>query len=234
MIVVPFLFSFRCPVILLKREFWLWLILLVGLVTYTLAWTEKSGIPESVIRWVEDRYGGDARERVEDWNALIHRYKNSDEKIKLTVVNDFFNDVPYYSDYRLWGQKDYWATPIEMLAEDGGDCEDYAIAKYYTLRQMGVDDTKLRISYVKALRLNEAHMVLTYYETPSSVPLVLDNVETYIEKATERTDLEPVYSFNGDGLWLAVKRAEGKRVGDSQRISLWQGLLSKLGQEMEN
>lgn len=201
---------------------------------YSQALTEKAGIPDSVVRWVESEYGSGARERVEEWDQLIRKHLDSSDREKLEVVNDFFNEIPYYSDYRMWGQEDYWATPIEMLAEQGGDCEDYSIAKYYTLIQMGVSDEKLRISYVKAIRLNQAHMVLTYYPSPDSVPLVLDNIERYIDPATERTDLEPVYSFNGDGLWLAVNRAEGKRVGNAQRISLWQGLLSKLGKEMRN
>lgn len=190
------------------------------------------GLSASLFSWVRDAYGAEARERVEAWSRLLARAADLPERRQLETVNDFFNRVPYLSDSQIWGREDYWATPVEMLAQDAADCEDYAIAKYYTLRQLGVAEDKLRIAYVKALNLDQAHMVLTYYPTPDAVPLVLDNLQGRIERATERTDLKPVYSFNGDGLWLAVSRAEGRRVGDAGRIKLWQNLLTKLGLEM--
>ena len=128
----------------------------------------------------------------------------------------------------LWSKEDYWATPAEMLAIGAGDCEDYSIAKYFTLKEIGVDEDKLRITYVKAVEIGQAHMVLTYYETNRSVPLVLDNLITEIEPASRRNDLVPVYSFNGAGLWLAKSRGEGQRVGDSSRLSLWQDLEARM------
>ena len=84
--------------------------------------------------------------------------------------------MQFINDQALWEQKDYWATPIETLSIGGGDCEDYAIAKYFTLKQLGVDESKLRLTYVKAIELNQAHMVLTYFENKRAVPLVLDNL----------------------------------------------------------
>lgn len=120
----------------------------------------------------------------------------------------FFNDRLLFRDDRvIWNQGDYWASPIEALRKGAADCEDYAIAKYLTLRQLGVASEKLRITYVKALRLNQAHMVLTYYPTPTAIPLVLDNLTGKIQPATQRTDLLPVYSFNGEGLWLPAPAA---------------------------
>ncbi len=208
---------------------------LAGLLLSTLplpALSGSPGLPASLFSWVQNAYGAEARDRVEAWSRLLARAASLPERRQLEAVNDFFNRVPYLSDSQTWGREDYWATPVEMLAEDAADCEDYAIAKYYTLRQLGVAEDKLRIAYVKALNLDQAHMVLTYYPTPEAVPLVLDNLQRRIERATERTDLKPVYSFNGDGLWLAVSRAEGRRVGDATRIKLWQNLLTKLGLEM--
>ena len=84
--------------------------------------------------------------------------------------------MQFINDQALWEKKDYWATPIETLSIGGGDCEDYAIAKYFTLKQLGVDESKLRLTYVKAIELNQAHMVLTYFENKRAVPLVLDNL----------------------------------------------------------
>jgi hypothetical protein len=71
-------------------------------------------------------------------------------------------------------------------------------------------------------------MVLTYYEKPGAVPLVLDNLINAIEPATKRTDLLPVYTFNGSGLWLAKERGKGNLVGKSDRLKLWNDLLDRM------
>jgi len=83
-------------------------------------------------------------------------------------------------------------------------------------------------------RLDQAHMVLTYYPEPGAVPLVLDNLNKRILTANTRTDLAPVYSFNGDGLWLAKSRGKGMRVGTSKRINLWQDLKARMKRENGN
>jgi len=181
--------------------------------------------------WVESKYGESAKNRIMDWQELIARNQGLDELSQLKLVNDFFNETPYYPDDEIWDKEDYWATPVEMLSIDGADCEDYSIAKYFTLREMGVPIEKLRITYVKALDLNQAHMVLAYYAHPDAEPVVLDNLIGQIKEASQRQDLAPIYSFNGDGLWLAKSRGKGKRVGRSDRISLWQDLITKMENE---
>lgn len=184
---------------------------------------------EAFLARIEAKHDRFARQRFEEWQALIEDSKNLPEKEKLEVVNTFFNsNVQFIDDIMLWGREDYWATPAEMLAVGAGDCEDYSIAKYFTLKDLGVDEDKLRITYVKAIELDQAHMVLTYYETTRSMPLVLDNLIAEIEPANRRDDLVPVYSFNGAGLWLAKSRSEGQRVGDSSRLSLWQDLEKRM------
>jgi len=194
---------------------------------------QEIGLTAEVMQWVEEKYDSSARKRVEAWKSLMDQNRDKSERRKLELVNDFFNKLPYYSDWRLWGKEDYWATPIEALGKYGADCEDYSIAKYFTLRALGVPEEKMRITYVKALELNEAHMVLTYYEKPGAVPLVLDNLKKRILSATRRTDLAPVYSFNADGLWLAKSRGQGKKVGSSSRISLWQELNARMKKELK-
>ena len=150
---------------------------------------------------------------------------------KLNRVNQFFNSrMRFRDDIAVWGQQDYWATPIEFLRKGAGDCEDYALAKYFTLRELGVPASQLRITYVKALQLNQAHMVVAWYATPDAVPLILDNLKTAILPATQRNDLLPVYSFNGEGLWIP-QAGKNKRVGDSKKISRWQDLLTKMRAE---
>src|SRR5690606_5752403 len=98
------------------------------------------------------------------------------------------------------------------------------IAKYYSLRQLGVDTAKLRITYVKAVRLNEAHMVLTYFPTPDAVPLVLDNLINIIAPASKRPDLVPVYSFNAEGMWLERLKGQGILMGNPNKLDLWTDL----------
>ena len=155
---------------------------------------------------------------------------NAQESTKLRAVNDFFNKVRWLDDLTVWGKNDYWATPLEFLERNAGDCEDFSIAKYFTLRELGVPESKLRIMYVKALAYNQAHMVLLYYASPSAMPLVLDNINPKIEPASKRTDLVPVYSFNGSGLWIN-NSPTGQKVGTSDRIGPWRDLLARLQQE---
>ncbi len=183
---------------------------------------------EKTLSFVEKEYGLIARQRVETWDSLMRLDPSIPEKEKLQRVNDFFNQIRFVSDQIHWKKKDYWATPIEFISTNGGDCEDFTIAKYFTLRELGVSDKKLRLTYVKAIRLNQAHMVLSYFETPSSEPLLLDNLDKEIRLASKRRDLVPVYSFNGNGLWLAKERESGRLVGKSSRIGLWTDVINRM------
>ena len=186
-----------------------------------------------IIRNAEKRYGniGNAKVRIEGWDALINSSLNDEESAQLQAVNRFFNrQLRFVDDNQNWRQNDYWATPIEALVKGAGDCEDYAIGKYFTLRRLGVPSEKLRITYVKALNYNQAHMVLTYYSSPSAIPLVLDNLIGEIRPASQRKDLLPVYAFNAEGLYLPGA-ASGKRASDSKKLSRWQDLLKKMREE---
>ncbi len=95
---------------------------------------------------------------------------------------------------------------------------------------MGVPTEKLRLMYVKAIRLNQAHMVLAYYETPESIPLVLDNINPRILPANKRRDLLPIYSFNGNGLWLAKSQGRGQQVQSGGNNRLWEDLNTRIEQ----
>ena len=212
-----------------------WLGVIAVFVCFAVAIAEnlgaRLGLTDKNLSYVEKKYGQVARKRLLDWREVMISGQNKPELQKLELVNQFFNQVIFVSDLEHWGVEDYWATPVEMLATNGGDCEDFAIAKYFTLVEMGVPINRLQITYVKALSLNQAHMVLTYYPTPEAIPLVLDNLIPEIKSATLRRDLVPVYSFNGDGLWLAKERGLGRNVGKSDRISLWRTLAARIGKE---
>lgn len=213
------------------------LILLLSALLFALPGVARLNISEELLVSIEAQYNRFARQRVEGWRALVDDPANHalSEKEKLELVNTFFNsNVLFLNDIDLWNKNDYWATPLEMLSIGAGDCEDYSIAKYFTLKELGVDETKLRITYVKATQIGQAHMVLTYFETKRSVPLVLDNLIIDIKPASQRGDLVPVYSFNGTGLWLAKSRGEGQRVGEASKLSLWNDLEQRMREQALN
>ncbi len=185
-------------------------------------------LSSELIEYVRTEFGEPAKDRLLKWQQLQQMAANADADRQLRLVNSFFNQVRFINDIKHWGEEDYWATPVELLATNGGDCEDFSIAKYLTLKSMGVPDEQLRIVYVKATELNQAHMVLAWYETPSSDPLILDNLINDIRPASERTDLEPVYSFNGLGLWLNRSEGGDQRIGEAEKLSRWQDLNSRL------
>ena len=179
----------------------------------------------------EQKYGKSARLRLVAWENLIITDNSQTELEKLEKVNQFFNQMEFVEDIDHWGNKDYWATPIEFLGTQGGDCEDFTIAKYFTLKAMGIEEEKLNLTYVKALTYNIHHMVLTYFSTPGSEPLVLDNIVADIKPASQRRDLLPIYSFNGTGLWLAKQRGRGKLAGSSSRLKRWQDLVQRMSKD---
>ena len=214
------------------QPLWLRGLLLAGLLA-GVAITQANWDFGLILHNAEQRYGtlGLAKGRIEAWDELINSSLGKTDNELLQTTNRFFNrQLRFVDDSQNWRQNDYWASPIEALVKGAGDCEDYAIAKYFTLRRLGVPSEKLRITYVKALRYNQAHMVLTYYATPSAMPLVLDNLISEIRPASQRKDLLPVYAFNAEGLYLPGA-AGGKRASDSKKLSRWQDLLKKMKSE---
>ena len=174
---------------------------------------------------VMTRFGPGSIPVLREWQQLLNEDRNISEADKLRKANDFFNRrIIFGDDITIWGQSDYWATPLETMGHGRADCEDFSIAKYYSLLEMGVPLAKLRLVYVKA-HLNgtqQAHMVLAYYATPSSDPLVLDNLITDIRPASRRTDLSPIFSFNSAGLWQGTGNQSSK-----SNLSRWQDLLQR-------
>ena len=145
---------------------------------------------------VSAKYGKFAKHRFLILKRLIYDLKDKNELVKLNVINRFFNKIDYKSDLENYNQEDYWATPFEFLAKDSGDCEDFVIGKYFTLTYLGVESKKLFFIYVKSKKFSEPHMVLAYFKTPNSTPLILDNYNKKVLPASKRKDLIPIYSFN--------------------------------------
>ena len=210
------------------------LAVIAGLLTATTVMTAvmtsaNFSLDRELLQKAEKKFGREAYNRLTAWEDIIRQEKNKTDREKLEKVNHFFNSkIRYASDLDVWGIEDYWATPIEFLCKGAGDCEDFAIAKYFSLIAMGVSEEKLKITYCKALQYNIHHMVLTYYSDPEAEPLVLDNLVDSISLSSKRTDLMPIFGFNGSGLWMAKQRGQGKMAGSSSRIKLWQELLQKM------
>ncbi len=206
-------------------------IALIALLPWKGSRAENVGLNQELTRETLERYGRSAVNRLLAWQSLINSGMRYSEIEKLARVNSFFNSLRIVEDKDHWGKEDYWSTPVETLSTNGGDCEDLAIAKYFTLKKMRVPKQKLRITYVKAAELNQSHMVLAYYSTEDAEPLILDNLIGEIKPASARTDLVPIYAFNGDGLWLSMERGQGRRVGGVRRVGLWHDLMLRIGSE---
>lgn len=160
--------------------------------------------------------------------AMLQHSATLDDEAQLAVVNGFFNRrIVFAEDSDVWGLADYWASPLEALAQGRGDCEDYAIAKYFSLIALGMPATRMRLVYVRVQigAESRAHMVLAHYAHPRAEPLILDNLITELRPASRRPDLQPVFSFNSDGLWEGVG---AQSAGDPQaRLSRWRDVLAK-------
>jgi len=200
-----------------------------------LAFSVQAVDTDRIVRSAQ-KYGATGVANAKALQQMMAGLGGRDDGAKLRAVNDFYNQrLAYMEDIDNWGQVDYWASPLEALGKGAGDCEDYAIGKYFTLTSLGMPHSKLRMVYVRASIAGApngfvAHMVLAYYPTPEAEPLVLDNLQGVIRPAGERPDLTPVFSFNAEGLWQGVGsiRANGDPL---TRLSKWREVLQRARQD---
>ncbi|WP_355660998.1 transglutaminase-like cysteine peptidase [Halomonas salifodinae] len=207
-------------------------VLLAGLLGFSPseARLDASRLRESMQRL----YGNRGLEALEAWLALLRQLEGAPLDTQLREVNQFFNRrIRWVDDIDNWGAEDHWATPLETLGQGQGDCEDYSIAKYITLKQLGVPGDRLRMIYVRARlgrsSITQAHMVLGYYATPGAEPLILDNLVPSITPAGQRVDLDPVFSFNSQGLWVGDSPAS--RADPVARLSRWRSVLARMEEQ---
>lgn len=183
-----------------------------------------------------ERYGSKAADIVAAWRRMMAEAADLPESEQLIRVNTFFNrQMLFEDDIVVWKERDYWATPLEFMGRQAGDCEDFSIAKYMTLRLLGVPAERLRLIYVRAQLggpqsgITQAHMVLGYFASASEEPLVLDNLISEIRPAARRNDLFPVFSFNSDGMW--VGGATASSADPTTRLSRWRDVLDRMRSE---
>jgi predicted transglutaminase-like cysteine proteinase len=136
------------------------------------------------------------------WVGMINKLKDKDPWKKILGVNKFMNRAPYVVDKMNWGVKDYWSTPGQFFAKYG-DCEDYAIVKFLTLRALGIPSKSMRIVIVKDMNLKIAHAVLAIYVKKKV--LVLDNQIKKVVEAKTIRHYHPIFSLNEEGWWLHRK-----------------------------
>ncbi len=188
---------------------------------------------DKLLATLTQRWGQGPIPKFNAWRTLIANSGSLSDNDRLKRVNDFFNrQMRFGEDADIWNQADYWATPMESIGQGAGDCEDFAIAKYFTLRESGVAPNKLRLIYVRATTgsaagaPSQAHMVLAYYAQPEAEPLVLDNLINDIRPASRRPDLVPVFSFNTDGVFTGGAKDIAPSAGTG-RLSRWEDLLKR-------
>jgi len=215
-----------------------WARLLALLLAGLLAWQPSTALDYAAMaETVAQRWGPAGTNRLKNWQGMLQEGMRPDtsELERLTLVNTFFNkNIRFGTDLEVWEQEDYWATPLETLGRGAGDCEDFVIAKYFSLLALGVPETKLRFVYARALLQQgqalrvEPHMVLAYYKSLGAEPLVLDNLASIIATASQRSDLTPVYSFNKEGYFNGVLRTA---LSKGTRLSRWEDLLLRAANE---
>lgn len=209
------------------------IIVMVGIVSILIGHSQANDYVLTMLEKVRQRYSEEAYQHILRLRELSQQLDRASELTKVAQINDFVNqNVLFVDDIDLWSIEDYWATPLETLGRGAGDCEDFSITKYMLLKKLGVSQDKLRITYVKAVMRSgviRAHMVLAYYVTPTSDPLILDNLSFDLSPASRRTDLSPVFSFNDQGLFVANQPTV--RAGSPTNISKWRDLLVRMRQD---
>jgi len=188
----------------------------------------------TILATLSTQYGAQAQARGIAWQENVTTLGGLTVQEQLAAVNQFFNQrVRWKTDLEIYGAEDFWATPAETLGRGTGDCEDFTIAKYATLRHLGVPAEQLRLTYVQLKVTNtrsQAHMVLAWYPSPNTTPLILDNANPRILPASQRRDLQPIFSFNSEELWLGNSRASTS-ASPSSRISQWRQMIARSERE---
>lgn len=189
---------------------------------------------DKLLSGLTQRWGNTPTVKFNAWRAVVQAGIAASDAERIKRVNSFFNQqLQFAEDGVVWSQPDYWATPMESIGRGAGDCEDFSIAKYFTLLQTGLAPDKLRLIYVRAKTggaegaPTQAHMVLAYYAQPDAEPLIMDNLIPDIRPASRRPDLVPVFSFNSAGVFAGIAGGGSAAAGGTGRLSRWEDLLQR-------
>jgi predicted transglutaminase-like cysteine proteinase len=137
------------------------------------------------------------------WQVMLDSLQGQDRLTQIKALNRFANRIPYHSDLDVWGKSDYWASPVEFMQRNG-DCEDYAILKYESLRQLGVPAGEMRMVVVEDTLRNLAHAVLVVLVDGRLI--VLDNLTNALLPQERTPQYVPYYSVNEDARWAHLSQ----------------------------
>lgn len=167
--------------------------------------------------------------RLAKYEEVKNKARNLDINKKLTQINLFINGSLAEFDNASMRIDDYWMTPKEFFIKGHGDCEDYVIAKYFTLLELGVKKENLYPAIVKVEGSASLHLVLLYVEDKNKSPLVLDNLSFKILPFSKRTDLTPIAAFNEiDSYTLTREKFLQKANVDWGKENKWEKLLNRV------
>lgn len=138
-----------------------------------------------------------------DWLGFLDTLRGASKRRQIDAVNAYFNARPYVADRSNYGREDHWATPGEFLSRSG-DCEDYAIAKYLSLRELGWTDDELRVVAVRDENLGIGHAIVVVFLDGET--WVLDNQLSDVIETDAVPHYRPVYSINATSWWLHRSR----------------------------
>jgi len=134
-----------------------------------------------------------------EWREFLSSIREKPLHEQLDIINSWANTHPYIVDQINWGVEDYWETPYEFL-EVSGNCKDYAIAKYYSLKALGVPIDRMRVIVLEDLNLGGIiHAVLGVYVGHDL--LILDNQNPRVTPALKIYHYRPIYGINEEAWW---------------------------------
>ena len=203
-------------------------IALLGFIFSLHSYVAAFEVSDKLLDNIRQHHGVVAETRLRNWKKMVVHADARLDIEKLNLVNEFINRAHRVNGRDSWDKTDARADPLEFLVNHSGDGQDFTIAKLFTLHQMGMDIAKLRVGYVKSNGQNRPHTVLVYFSSPTSTPLILDNIEQRIKPATAREDLEPIYLFDPRDLSIKTAGSGQMPKEKSNHIVQWQNLLPNL------
>lgn len=199
------------------------------LFVFTAYASEYPHFSEHELKKIEKKSGTISINRILDYNENIASFKKHPKSKQLIQVNFYLNKLLPQYDAVTQKQEDHWATPKEFLITGYGDCEDYAIIKYFTLLKLGFEKEKLFLTTVYDKYHGGYHMVLSYFKTKSKPPLILDNLSFKILDLKQREDLEADMFINSDGVYKINK--EYKLIPVAKYFMQYDKLMQKIQKE---
>jgi predicted transglutaminase-like cysteine proteinase len=133
------------------------------------------------------------------WKKFLASLVGKPALEQLAAVNAYGNRMKYIQDIDNYGVSDYWAAPKEFIF-NSGDCEDYVITKYFSLRDLGFSADSMRIVTVQDTNLRIAHAVLAVYLNNDI--LILDNQTENVVSHHKILHYAPIYSVNESNWWM--------------------------------